>query len=66
MPGSRVGRLRPEVLARYDPGDEAIPPGQGPDTMERRDFIKKSSAAAGAIAVGFPGIISGQTVANAL
>ncbi|MBA3295416.1 MAG: Gfo/Idh/MocA family oxidoreductase [Acidobacteria bacterium] len=34
--------------------------------MERRDFIKKSSAAAGAIAVGFPGIISGQTVTNAL
>lgn len=34
--------------------------------MERRDFIKKSTAAAGAMAVGFPGIISAQTVTNAL
>jgi predicted dehydrogenase len=34
--------------------------------MERRDFIKKTSAAAGAMAIGFPGIISGQTVTNAL
>lgn len=34
--------------------------------MERRDFIKKTSAAAGALAVGFPGIIAAQTVSNSL
>jgi predicted dehydrogenase len=34
--------------------------------IERREFIKKTGTAAGAIAVGFPGIISGQTVTNAL
>lgn len=34
--------------------------------IERRDFIKKTGAAAGALAVGFPGIISGQTVTNVL
>ena len=34
--------------------------------MERRDFIRKTGTVAGAIAVGFPGIISGQTVTNAL
>jgi myo-inositol 2-dehydrogenase / D-chiro-inositol 1-dehydrogenase len=34
--------------------------------IERRDFIKKTGAAAGALAAGFPGIISGQTVTNAL
>lgn len=34
--------------------------------MERRDFIKKTGTVAGAIAAGFPGIISGQTVTNAL
>jgi myo-inositol 2-dehydrogenase / D-chiro-inositol 1-dehydrogenase len=35
-------------------------------TMERRDFIKKTGTVAGAIAAGFPGIISGQTVTNAV
>jgi myo-inositol 2-dehydrogenase/D-chiro-inositol 1-dehydrogenase len=34
--------------------------------IERRDFIKKTGVAAGVIATGFPGIISGQTVTNAL
>ena len=34
--------------------------------IERRDFIKKTGAAAGAVAAGFPGIISGQTVTNSL
>jgi myo-inositol 2-dehydrogenase/D-chiro-inositol 1-dehydrogenase len=33
-------------------------------TMERRDFLKKTGA--GVIAAGFPGIISGQTVTNAV
>jgi myo-inositol 2-dehydrogenase / D-chiro-inositol 1-dehydrogenase len=36
------------------------------NTIERRDFIKKTGAAAGAMAAGFPGIISGQTVTNSL
>jgi len=35
-------------------------------TMERRDFIKKTGTVAGAIAAGFPGIISAQDVTNAL
>jgi predicted dehydrogenase len=34
--------------------------------MERREFIKKTGAAAGVIVAGFPGIISGQTVTNAI
>ena len=34
--------------------------------IERRDFIKKTGAAAGALAVGFPGILSGQSVTNVL
>ena len=34
--------------------------------IERRDFLKKTGTAAGVIAAGFPGIISGQTVTNAL
>jgi myo-inositol 2-dehydrogenase / D-chiro-inositol 1-dehydrogenase len=34
--------------------------------IERRDFLKKTGAAAGVLAAGFPGIISGQTVTNAL
>src|SRR5690349_23436246 len=34
--------------------------------MERREFIKKTGAAAGVIVAGFPGIISGQTVTNAV
>ncbi len=36
------------------------------DRIERRDFLKKTGTVAGAIAVGFPGIISGQTVTNAI
>jgi predicted dehydrogenase len=36
------------------------------DGIERRDFIKKSGTVAGALAAGFPGIISAQTVTNAL
>lgn len=34
--------------------------------IERRDFIKKTGTAAGVIAAGFPSIISGQSVTNAL
>ena len=36
-----------------------------PSNVERRDFLKKSGAAAG-IAAGFPSIISAQSVTNAL
>jgi myo-inositol 2-dehydrogenase/D-chiro-inositol 1-dehydrogenase len=36
------------------------------DKIERRDFLKKTGTAAGVLATGFPGIISGQTVTNAL
>jgi predicted dehydrogenase len=36
------------------------------DTIERREFLKKTGAAAGVVAAGFPGIISGQTVTNAV
>jgi myo-inositol 2-dehydrogenase / D-chiro-inositol 1-dehydrogenase len=36
------------------------------DKIERRDFLKKSGTMVGAMAVGFPGIISGQTVTNAI
>jgi myo-inositol 2-dehydrogenase/D-chiro-inositol 1-dehydrogenase len=41
-------------------------PKDGSDKIERRDFLKKTGTVAGAIAVGFPGIISGQTVTNAI
>ena len=34
--------------------------------IERRDFLKKTGTVAGVIAAGFPGIISGQTVTNAV
>jgi myo-inositol 2-dehydrogenase/D-chiro-inositol 1-dehydrogenase len=34
--------------------------------VERRDFIKTTGAAAGMLAAGFPGIISAQSVTNAL
>lgn len=34
--------------------------------IERRDFIKKTGTAAGMLAVGFPSIISGQSVTNVL
>src|SRR3989442_9498314 len=38
-----------------------------PAQSERRDFLKTASRAAGAaIAAGFPGIISAQTVTNAI
>src|SRR5215831_17519229 len=38
-----------------------------PASTERRDFLKTAGgAAAGALAAGFPGIISGQTVTNAI
>ncbi len=38
----------------------------GSNRIERRDFIKKTGTVAGAIAAGFPGIISAQTVTNAI
>jgi myo-inositol 2-dehydrogenase / D-chiro-inositol 1-dehydrogenase len=41
-------------------------PTNGPSKIERRDFIKKTGTAAGVLAAGFPGIISAQTVTNAL
>jgi myo-inositol 2-dehydrogenase / D-chiro-inositol 1-dehydrogenase len=41
-------------------------PTNGASKIERRDFIKKTGTAAGVLAVGFPGIISAQTVTNAL
>lgn len=44
----------------------ATTPKNSANTMERRDFIKKTGTAAGVIAAGFPSIISGQTVTNAL
>jgi myo-inositol 2-dehydrogenase/D-chiro-inositol 1-dehydrogenase len=44
----------------------ATTPKKGSNTIERRDFLKKTGTAAGVIAAGFPGIISGQTVTNAL
>ncbi|MGH9374396.1 MAG: Gfo/Idh/MocA family protein, partial [Vicinamibacterales bacterium] len=44
----------------------ATTPKKESGKIERRDFLKKSGTVAGAIAAGFPGIISGQTVTNAL
>src|SRR5215203_3505254 len=44
----------------------ATTPDTPQTTIERRDFIKKTGAAAGALAAGFPAIISGQSVTNAL
>ena len=41
-------------------------PENEPKKIERRDFLKKTGTAAGVIATGFPGIISGKTVTNAL
>ncbi len=41
-------------------------PKKEPNKMERRDFLKKTGTAAGVLAAGFPAIISGQTVTNAL
>src|SRR6266540_3449130 len=47
-------------------GQMATIPKNEPNKMERRDFLKKTGTAAGVLAAGFPGIISGQTVTNAL
>ena len=44
----------------------ASTPKNDSNKIERRDFIKKTGTAAGVIAAGFPGIISGQTVTNAV
>jgi myo-inositol 2-dehydrogenase/D-chiro-inositol 1-dehydrogenase len=44
----------------------ATTPKKDTNTIERRDFLKKTGTAAGVLAVGFPAIISGQTVTNAL
>jgi myo-inositol 2-dehydrogenase / D-chiro-inositol 1-dehydrogenase len=41
-------------------------PKPSSDTIERRDFIKKTGTAAAVLATGFPGIISAQTVTNAI
>lgn len=41
-------------------------PKNVPSQIERRDFLKKSGAAAGVVAAGFPSIVSGQSVTNAL
>ena len=37
-----------------------------PEKIERREFLKKTGAAAGVMAAGFPAIISGQSVTNSL
>ena len=39
-------------------------PKNQPDSIERRDFLKKTGVAT--IAAGFPGIISRQSVTNSL
>ena len=44
----------------------ATTPKTDSNRIERRDFIKQTGAVAGVIAAGFPGIISGQTVTNAV
>ena len=44
----------------------ATKPRKQLDKIERRDFLKKTGTVAGAIATGFPGIISGRTLTNAL
>jgi predicted dehydrogenase len=46
----------------------ATTPKKDANKIERRDFLKKTGTVAGAgvIAAGFPGIISGQTVTNAV
>ena len=44
----------------------ATTPQEATAKIERRDFLKKTGTVAGAIAAGFPGIISGQTVTNAI
>jgi predicted dehydrogenase len=44
----------------------ATTPKHDSGKMARRDFLKRTGTVAGAAAVGFPGIISGQSVTNAL
>ena len=44
----------------------ATTPKNDSNKIRRRDFLKKTGTAAGVMAAGFPGIISGQTVTNAL
>src|SRR5918994_1884797 len=44
----------------------ATTPKNDSNKIRRRDFLKKTGTAAGVTAAGFPGIISGQTVTNAL
>ena len=44
----------------------ATTPKKDSNKIERRDFLKKTGTVAGVIAAGFPGIISGQTVTNAV
>jgi predicted dehydrogenase len=44
----------------------ATTPKNETNKIERRDFLKKTGTAAGVLAAGFPGIISGQTVTNAV
>lgn len=46
--------------------DPMATPKHDSDKMARRDFLKKTGTVAGAAAVGFPGIISGQSVTNVL
>lgn len=44
----------------------ATTPKHDSGKMARRDFLKRTGTVAGAAAVGFPGIISGQSVTNVL
>src|SRR6187402_500633 len=44
----------------------ATTPKKDSNKIERRDFLKQTGTVAGVIAAGFPGIISGQTVTNAV
>jgi hypothetical protein len=44
----------------------ATTPKKESNKIERRDFLKKTGTAAGVLAAGFPGIISAQTVTNAV
>ena len=47
----------------------ATTPKKNANQIERRDFLKQTGTVAGVLAAGaagFPGIISGQTVTNAI
>jgi myo-inositol 2-dehydrogenase / D-chiro-inositol 1-dehydrogenase len=44
----------------------ATTPKNESNKIERRDFLKKTGTAAGVMVAGFPGIISAQTVTNAV